>query len=49
MAIKNTDYTKVLFPHVELEFVTPEAERFMGYVARVSNPRTRTIPTWLAS
>ena len=31
-------------PKVELEFVTPDAEKFMGYVARVSNPQNQDNP-----
>jgi thymidylate synthase (FAD) len=44
MAIVNTDYSKASFPRVDLEFVTPNAERFMGYVARVSNPQNQDNP-----
>lgn len=44
MAILNTDYSGVTFPKVQLEFVTPNAERFMGYVARVSNPQNQENP-----
>jgi thymidylate synthase (FAD) len=31
-------------PRVQLEFVTPDAERLMGYVARVSNPANQNNP-----
>jgi thymidylate synthase (FAD) len=44
MAIINTDHSKANFPIVELEHVTPDAERFMGYVARVSNPQNQDNP-----
>lgn len=44
MAIINTDRTGLEFPQVKLEFVTPNAERFMGYVARVSNPQNQDNP-----
>jgi len=44
MAIINTDNTGLEFPKVNLEFVTPNAERFMGYVARVSNPKNQDNP-----
>ena len=32
------------FPQVHLEFVTPNPERLMGYVARVSNPSNQDNP-----
>lgn len=44
MAIINTDRTGLEFPRVKLEFVTPNAERFMGHVARVSNPQNQDNP-----
>lgn len=42
MAIINTDHDA--FPQVHLEFVTPNPERLMGYVARVSNPSNQDNP-----
>jgi thymidylate synthase (FAD) len=44
MAILNHDFSNASFPKVELEFVTPNAERLMGYVARVSNPSNQDNP-----
>ena len=44
MAIINTDYSYTEFPQVHLEFVTPNPERLMGYVARVSNPNNQDNP-----
>jgi thymidylate synthase (FAD) len=44
MAIINTDFSRVAFPRVDLEFVTPNPERLMGYVARVSNPNNQDNP-----
>jgi thymidylate synthase (FAD) len=44
MTIANRDTTKLEFPRVELEFVTPDAEFFMGHVARVSNPKNQDNP-----
>jgi len=44
MAIINTDHSKTYFPIVELEFVTPNAERLIGYFARVSNPSNQDNP-----
>lgn len=42
MTIINRD--PVNFPLVELEHVTPDAEAFMAYVARVSNPQNQKNP-----
>lgn len=44
MAIINTDFSKANFPIVTLESVTPEAEKFIGYCARVSNPKNQDNP-----
>lgn len=44
MAILNTDFSTASFPKVELEFVTPNAERLIGYFARVSNPNNQDNP-----
>lgn len=41
MAVYSTDYSYTSFPRVKLEYVTPDPERFMGYVARVSNPKNQ--------
>ena len=44
MTIINTDFSRAFFPRVELEFVTPNAERLIGYFARVSNPSNQDNP-----
>ena len=44
MTILNTDHSHTAFPQVHLEFVTPNSERLMGYVARVSNPGNQDNP-----
>lgn len=44
MTVYNTDFSRSQFPRVSVEFVTPNAERLMGYVARVSNPENQENP-----
>jgi thymidylate synthase (FAD) len=44
MAIIKTDSSKASFPIVTLESVTPDAEKFIGYCARVSNPKNQDNP-----
>ena len=39
-----TIYTTGSLPRVSLQGVTPDAEAFMGYVARVSNPQNQDNP-----
>lgn len=44
MAIITTDHSHASFPRVELEFATPNAERLIGYFARISNPNNQDNP-----
>jgi thymidylate synthase (FAD) len=44
MTIFNPDLSRAILPKVSLEFATPNAERFMGHVARVSNPSNQDNP-----
>lgn len=44
MTILLPDRNHKEFPIVKAEFVTPDAEAFMGYVARVSNPSNQGNP-----